>query len=229
MPLALPSARSRDTVSIPAGVVCRSCSWTQWPGRNDAQRCSHGCLAIGIQDRETKPWSLAASLYPPEAGKRPQKKLQQWVSGCRAHCLQTRELGTTETCFPLATGALCTHPSVRCRYTERQQPASPAHPNPTHRSCTTGSIWGQGIALGFGTPSPTTFLHGIGPLRLRGPGHIWHPPPQETGYFPPLHRDLKSKSSARELNNLCFKVTYWRTTGRLLISVLEKCLPYINA
>lgn len=99
-------------------------------------------------------------------------------------------------CFPLATGALCTHPSVRYRYTERllrsashhyrtakqqrQQPASPAHPNPTHRSCITGSIWGQGIALGFGTPSTTTFLHGIGPLRLRGPEHRWHPPPQET-------------------------------------------------
>lgn len=47
----------RDLVSITAEVSSTSCGWAQgwYQGREEAQRGGHGCLAIGMPERDTKP------------------------------------------------------------------------------------------------------------------------------------------------------------------------------
>lgn len=54
----------RDLLSTPAEVSNLSCRWSQRPGQDTALGCCCSCLAVGIQDRETKPWSPATPRLP---------------------------------------------------------------------------------------------------------------------------------------------------------------------
>lgn len=64
--LVLPSAgRSRETWwALLQKWATLSCSWAQRPGQDTALSCYCSSLAVGIQGRETKPWSPATCRLP---------------------------------------------------------------------------------------------------------------------------------------------------------------------
>lgn len=175
-----------------SGIVCKSCSWTQWPGKNEAQRCSRGCLAISYQDKGLHPFTLPELAEGPRRSCRSERLVAEHIV-CQPENSYYRNM------FPFSNR--CTLQLTPVSGADIQGSGWGLPVAITGQQSNKGSsqlpqftlphplqlhYWqhlGQGTTLGFhgfGNPSSTTFLHRTGPLRSRWPEHRWHLPPQKT-------------------------------------------------